>query len=601
MTMRREFGLLTFLAGVTVLAFAIGGRDDNPDLKTPQKSLDRFRSLKVGAFIHWGPSSQTGQEISWSRGVGVPREKYDNLYKTFNPVGFNADEWVRLFKAAGFRYIVYVPKHHDGFCMWNTGTTDHNVMNTPFRRDVTKELSAACKRQGMTFCLYYSIADFYNPDYPHPAYPWGPGDGNYGGAGYRLPAGQMPDFDRYVLYMKTQLRELSQNYGPILAWWFDANWSPYWTHARGSDLYAYMRKLQPDVLMDNRVGGAYNGAVYEPTWFASERNEPGDYAVLETDMPRFNRDIPWEFTKPAKKIYSWCPGPSGDVGTWIDWIVKSACGDGNFNLGISATPHGEFEPELAAKLKLLGRWLERNGESIYDTRGGPYERTDWYGSTCRGNRVYLHVFKTERGALTLPPLPLKITSCHLINGAAVNVNQTQKNVRVTIREHDLQPTDTIVVLSLNGSAEQIKPIEERPVNQGAAVRASNVRQNKPHYAAEHASDGDMSTYWATDDGVKDAYLEYDLGRERTFSRAILFEGEEEAQLARIRHIQIQVKLDGEWKTVSDDLPGGNGEPWPLSVMHPEIRFTPVTARFVRLQILGSTGSPVIHEFKLFER
>jgi alpha-L-fucosidase len=600
MTIMKAFSTVLALIFITILALAIGGGEGNPGLKTPQKSLDRFRSLKVGAFIHWGPSSQAGQEISWSRGIGVPREKYDNLYKTFNPVAFNADEWVRLFKAAGFRYIVYVPKHHDGFCMWNTKTTDHNIMKSPFGRDVTKELAEACKRQGMAFCLYYSIADFYNPDYPQPAYPWGPGGGNYGGPGYQLPAGQKPDFDRYVQYMKTQLRELSENYGPILAWWFDANWSPYWTHTRGADLYAYMRKLQSDVLMDNRVGCAYNGAVYEPTWFASERNEAGDYAVLETDMPRFNRDIPWEFTKPAKATYSWSPGPSSDAGTWIDWIVKSACGDGNFILGISATPQGVFEPELTDKLKSLGVWLERHGESIYGTRGGPYERTDWYGSTCKGNRVYLHVFRTEKGTLTLPPLGRKVTSFSLMDGGAVNVKQTDKNVTVTIREDDIRPTDTIVVLNLNGSAERIKPIEERPVNEGAAVRASNVRQNKAEYAAERASDGDLSTYWTTDDGVRDAYLEYDLGADRTFSRAILFEGEEEAQLARIRHIQIQAKLDGTWKTVSDVLPGGR-EPWPLSVMHPEIRFAPVTARFVRLQILGATDSPVIHEFKLFER
>jgi alpha-L-fucosidase len=598
--MMRTFSVLLALLSALALAFAIGGGDGHPDLKTPQESLEKFRSLRVGAFVHWGPSSQTGQEISWSRGIGVPREKYDDLYKTFNPVAFNADEWVRLFKAAGFRYIVYVPKHHDGFCMWNTKTTDHNIMKSPFGRDVTKELAEACKRQGMAFCLYYSIADFYNPDYPRPAYPWGKGDGNYGGPGYQLPTGQKPDFDRYVLYMKTQLRELSESYGPILAWWFDANWSPHWTHARGTDLYTFMRKLQSDALMDNRVGCAFNGAVYEPTWFASEKNEPGDYAVLETDMPRFNRDIPWEFTKPAKAIYSWSPGPSSPVRTWIKWIVESACGDGNFNLGISATPQGVFEPQLADKLKSLGVWLDHYGESLYGTRGGPYERTNWYGSTCKGNRVYLHVFRTEKGTLTLPPLGQRVTSYCLMDGGAVNVKQSDKNVTVTIREDGIRPTDTIVVLNLDGSAEKIKPIEEQPVNQGAAVRASNVRQNKAQYAAERASDGDMATFWTTDPGVRDAYLEYDLGRGRTFSRAILFEGEEEAQLARIRHIQIQAKLDGTWKTVSDVLPGGR-EPWPLSVMHPEIRFAPVTARFVRLQILGATASPVIHEFKLFER
>ena len=105
-----------------------------------------------------------GKEISWSREVQTPPQIYDNLYKRFNPVEFDAEAWVRMLKESGFRYAVFVSKHHEGFAMWNTKTTPHNIMQTPFHRDVLGELAAACKKLDLELCLYYSIADFYQPD-----------------------------------------------------------------------------------------------------------------------------------------------------------------------------------------------------------------------------------------------------------------------------------------------------------------------------------------------------------------------------------------------------------------------------------------------------
>ncbi len=339
-----------------------------------------------------------------------------------------------------------------------------------------------------------------------------------------------------------------------------------------------------------------------PTWFASEEDSAGDYSVLEVGMPRFDRDMPWEYTQPAKKTFSWSPGPVKDFSIWIDWLVKSACGDGNFNLGISATPLGEFEPELIAEFRRMGHWLEHYGESIYGTRGGPYIRTDWYGSTCKDNKIYLHIFKTDNGKLTIPPLPEKIVSSNLLAGGTVDVKQTDSGVTVSIAEYNIQPTDTIVVLEINGSAEKLEPIDERPVNMGTIVSASSVYQNKKEYAAEMASDGDMSTYWQAESGDMKGWLEYDLGRERTFSRAIIFEGKEQGQYNRLRHCQIQAKIDGQWKPFADAKTSEwGGDAWPLNVTDQQIRFDPVTARHVRLKILRTRDMPVIHEFKLYER
>jgi len=570
----------------------------NRRLRTPPGPLANFRSLKYAAMICWSPAVLTGREISFARG-SMPREEYDTLYKSFDPKEFDATEWVAALKAGGFKYLVYVPKHCDGFCMWDTKTTDYNIMNSPFGRDVTKELADACRQQGLVFCLYYSIADWYHADYQPPGYlPFG---SDYGGQLQTRPDGQRPDFERYVQYMKTQLRELSDLGGPSLAWWFDGNWSPNWTPQRGRDLYAYMRELQPGGLFGNRIGCAFRGNSYVPTWFASEEKSAGDYAVLEVNMPRFNRDIPWEFTRPAYSTYSWNAGAIRDIGLWKDWLVKSACGDGNFILGVSPSPTGKFAPEMVDNFRRMGHWMDKYGESLYGTRGGPYMRTNWYGSTCKGNTVYLHIFKTDNGTLVLPPLGRKIVEYRLLGGGAVDVKQTDQGVAVSVGQRDMKPLETIVVLKLDGDAVALDPIEERPVNRDAVVKTSGAIQGDGAHGPAMASDGDMSTYWEAEAGAKQAWIEYDLGRDRTFSRALLFEGKEEGQYCRILTYEIQTRVDNAWQTIFTSAGGWREQATPVSVSVPEAIFAPTTARRVRLSISRASDSPIIHEFKLHER
>jgi alpha-L-fucosidase len=571
-------------------------------------AMERFLGYRYGAFIHWNPATLIGKEISWSRHVSIPHDEYDNLYKSFNPTEFDAEEWVRALKDGGFRYLVFVPKHHDGFAMWNTQTTDYNIMNTPFGRDIVEEIADACRNLDLPLCMYYSVSDFYHPDCVDGSFAHGT---SYGPPGYKLPVGQEPDYERYVTYMKAQLKELTENYGPFVGWWFDGGWQEQWTYEHGADLYNYMHELQPGVLMNNRVGSAYNGDVYLPTWFPVEdERRVGDYAVLEVDMPRFNRDLPWEYTRPAnERSYSWTPGPWGNPNTWIDDLVKSACGDGNYILGVSAPPTGRMGPELADRFVLVNAWLERYGESVYGTRGGPYMRTNAYGSTCKNNKVFLHIFDPQITELTVPALPKKVVGASMLNGGAATVSQTESAVVVQLKQHNIHSPSTIVVLELDGSAEDILPINEIPVNQNVKVRSSNKNGAKNGLA----SDGSMATYWKADGHTESPWLIYDLGSEKSISRAVLFEGAFEGQHSNIHHIQIEVKEGGGWKTVKEGkriLEGGwAGNPdtpydfdiWPLSIVHPELRFDPVTARHVRLKLVRVSGKPVIHQFELYER
>ena len=377
-------------------AFAIGGGDGNPDLKTPQDSLKRWRSLRVGVFVHWTP-------YVLASGQPPPAEGYDNLYKRFKGENFDPNEWVRLLKESGFKYMVYTTKHGDSCCMWDTKETDYNIMNSPMKRDVVGELTAACRKQDFVFCPYYAT---HNDSQNHPDWTidldprTGKPDfstrtkaGNP--AAYHLAPGLKPDYDRYIKHMDAQMKELTEKYGPFLAWWYDMR-APSWTHDRGTHLYAYMRSLQPDVLVNNRVDTCYDRGLDNPTWFVDEKKSAGDYAVSEISIPRFNRDIPWEYSVSAGQG-SWFWKPNDvyrPLNEWITDIVNSACRDGNCLLAVGPMPDGRFEPRVVDQLRELGGWLGRYGDSIYGTRGGPFKPNAWYGSTCKGNNVYVHVFQT---------------------------------------------------------------------------------------------------------------------------------------------------------------------------------------------------------------
>ncbi len=248
-------------ATAVMLLLAAGAamaQTDGGVLPVDEAALARWQAMRFGMFIHWGPVSLKGTEIGWSRGRQVPAEEYDQLYKEFNPVEFDAEEWVRVAKDAGMRYMVFTSKHHDGFCMWDTKQTDYDIMNTPFKRDVIKELSEACKGAGIAFGTYHSILDWYQPDYNT--------IDAQGGPGYALPAGQQPSMDRYQDYLESQVRELAENYGPLHSMWFDGEWEEPWTSERGLRLYKFCREVDPHMLVNNRVGKARQGMEGAREW-----------------------------------------------------------------------------------------------------------------------------------------------------------------------------------------------------------------------------------------------------------------------------------------------------------------------------------------------
>jgi alpha-L-fucosidase len=410
---------------------------------TADQRIARWQEMRFGMFIHWGPVSQKGTEIGWSRGAEIPEGQYDSLYLTFNPVKFNADEWVDIAKKAGMRYMILVSKHHDGFCEWGTRYTDYNIVKTPFGRDVVKELSAACRRAGIAFGLYYSILDWHHPDYP---------TGSPGGKS-KKPS---PDMDRYNRYLKDQLHELVSRYGPFLTFWFDGQWEEPWTYERGADLYKYVRSLQPGILSNNRVGRPQG----TPTGTTSQTiRNLGDYDTPEQEIGRFTRERPWESCITICEQWAWKPADTlKSLTQCVRTLIQCAGGDGNLLLNVGPMPTGEIEPRQVARLKEIGGWLSLYGRTIYGTRGGPFKPGPWGASTFRGDKVYLHIFSMPPGGLELPKITRRILSAKPLTGGTVKRTPGERVV-LDMPVKDLKEISTIIELTLDGPAADVPPVD----------------------------------------------------------------------------------------------------------------------------------------------
>jgi alpha-L-fucosidase len=399
----------------------------------PEQDLAWWREARLGLFVHWGPVSLKGTEIGWSRGEQVPEDEYDGLYRRFNPTKFDARAWAKTAKAAGARYLVFTSKHHDGFCNWNTRFTDYNIMHTPFGRDVLKELAGACRKQGLQFCAYHSICDWHHPDYPL---------GSPGGKSRKAGA----DMDRYTQYLKSELAEIIQGYGPLGILWFDGEWEEPWTQERGMDLYRYCRELQASLIVNNRVGNGRQGmaGVTAPQAFA------GDYDTPEQEVGKFQDQRPWESCITICQQWAWKPDDTlKSLKQCVQTLVTCAGGDGNLLLNVGPMPSGEIEPRQVARLTEMGRWLKRNGESIYGTRGGPLRPAKWGVSTHRGDVVYIHVLDWQgEDVLRLPNLDRTIAKSSLLTGGRVQVDQTKDTLDVRVDPRHRQDIDTVIRLTL---------------------------------------------------------------------------------------------------------------------------------------------------------
>ena len=265
--------------------------------------------------------------------------------------------------------------------------------------------------------------------------------------------------DRYNQYLKGQLAELIQNYGPLGILWFDGEWEKPWTQERGIDLYRYVRSLQPSIIINNRVGVGRAGMEGSTAAGAFA----GDYDTPEQRIGNFQKNRPWESCITICQQWAWKPNDRmKSLEECIQTLVRVAGGDGNLLLNVGPMPDGRIEPRQVDRLREMGQWLRQYGQSIYGTRGGPYKTTAWLASTCRGNVVYLHILGWPGDAIVLPALPKRVTASSLLTGGTVSVRQTKEGLEIHVPPQERRAIDTIVRLELDGPADDIEPVALAP-------------------------------------------------------------------------------------------------------------------------------------------
>ena len=402
------------------------------------KAREQFQDQKFGVFLHWGLYSMMGVTEWIMTNRDIHYQEYPKLAKTFYPSEFDADAWISAIKAAGAKYITITTRHHDGFSLFKTATSSYNsVDGTPFKRDIIKELAEACKRHGIKLHLYYSHLDWGREDYPI----------GRTGRGTGRPK-EKANWPSYFNFMNTQLTELLTNYGEIGAIWFDG----WWDHDNDAkpfdwqleEQYGIIHKLQPQCLIGNN---------HHTTPFPGE-----DIQIFERDLPGENKAglsgqdisrLPLESCQTINEHWGYSITDSNYKSgkELIQMLVRAAGKNANLLLNIGPEPGGALPSLALDRLKTIGEWLNKYGETIYGTRGGIVGPHDWGVSTQRGNKLYIHIMNSMDSSLFIPTGNHKIKSA-VVYGTNKRVNFTKTGKGITLNL-DTVPTDIDYIVELS--------------------------------------------------------------------------------------------------------------------------------------------------------
>ena len=439
--MKRTLLILTALLALSLAAAAQPGYVPAPENLAAR---EKFQDARFGIFIHWGIYSMKA-DGEWSMNLQkIPYDEYQRFAGGFYPSKFNAEEWVKTFKAAGARYMTITSRHHDGFSMFKSNASSYNIVDaTPFKRDVIGELAAACAKEDFTLNFYYSHLDWVRQDY------WPRGmSGNL----LQRPDGDENSWGHYIDFICAQLTELLTQYGPIGCIWFDGMWDKHkgepdqaevWQLARQ---YELIHRLQPACL----IGNNHHLPIFEGEDIQIfEKDVPGKNTAGFSGTSKVSENVPLET---CQTIYhSW----GYDINDYnyksadqlIQFLVQTAGKGANLLLNVGPRPDGTLPEESVKRLLAIGKWLETHGETIYGTDGGCVGEQYWGVTTQTGKTLYVHVLNPAE-AIFVPFKGNKLVSAvSFEDGTKVPFSQVAEGIVLTLPARPEACPDQIITLT----------------------------------------------------------------------------------------------------------------------------------------------------------
>lgn len=419
---------------------SLAGRSQENYVPAPEnlEARKEFQDNKFGIFLHWGIYSMLAQGEWVMTNQNLNHLEYRKLASGFYPSKFNAAEWVAAIKASGAKYICFTSRHHDGFSMWDTKFSDYNIVKaTPFQRDVLKELSEECKKQGIKLHLYYSHLDWDRDDY-YPLGRTGRGTG-------RTTHGE---WKTYYQFMNNQLTELITNYDPSVIWfdgWWDQDQNPEFDWQL-PEQYAMIHKLKPSILIGNN---------HHQIPFAGE-----DIQIFERDLPGENKaglsgqnisPLPLETCQTMNGMWGYKIVDQNykSVKKLVQYLVEAAGRNANLLMNIGPQPNGELPAVAIDRLKAIGDWMNVYGETIYGSRGGDVTPRDWGVTTRKGNKLYVHILNLKDKGLFLPLTTAKVKNAVVFKDKKpVKFRQDKNGVLLELAEDPSADIDYVVELTL---------------------------------------------------------------------------------------------------------------------------------------------------------
>lgn len=509
-----------------------------------------WREAKFGMFIHWGLYCIPADGEWHMRQHKEPYAVYSKLASEFNPIKFDADAWMSLAHDAGMRYVVLTTKHHDGFAMFHSKASPYNVVDaTPFKRDVVKEISAACPRHDLRFCTYYSFL----ADWGHP--------GGQAGCPHWDPAFQDGDKHAYIAQIAmAQLKELLTHYGPIGVVWFDTDGSRDITPEESAKVVDIL-KTQPKVVVDPRLPGV-----------------KGDFQTAEQHMPLLRPKGDWELCGTVNGSWGYTNAKAKPIEKLLPYMITAWGMGGNVLMNVGPSSEGIIPQDSAERLHQIGAWLKVNGDSIYGSTGGPFTWLPWGTATRKGDTLYLHVFHWPSDGILKVPLANHPVKAWLLadpakKALALDSDPTRINIHLPPQAPD--PVASVVALQVTG--EPVSTFNSLCLNK--PVTASSDQES-----AKELNDDTNGTIWRNTSTTGSFTI--DLGSPQTFATLRI-----SPAYKAVTHGLLEVKNGDGWKTVLQNIA--------LNKDENILTFLPATGQIVRFSFSNEPQAPDFSDFELY--